>query len=191
VKLTITHNFAQVQRELARLHKDIAGPATVRAVNRTMEQAKTEMSRRIRREYVISASTVRDSLLIRRASFKGGQYRIEAELSSISKRGKRSLNLIHFGARETPKGVSVKVRRDGRRRTINGAFIANQGRTVFIREGKKRLPIKAVQTIGVPQMFNARKVKDVVVNTLRTKFPEVWEREVRFYTAKFNARAGR
>jgi hypothetical protein len=68
---------------------------------------------------------------------------------------------------------------------IKGAFIGNQGRTVFRRVGKERLPINAVQTIYVPQMFNTGRIKDVVVKLMREKFPVIFEREAKFYLSKW------
>lgn len=189
VTLTIEADFAQVQRHLDTLRQDVAAQATARAVNRTIEQARTAMSREIRAEFAIGASTVNESLRIRRASYRAGIYNIEAELQSTSRRG-RSLNLIHFAARQTAKGVTVKVKRQGPRKLLPGAFIGNQGRTVFRRVGKARKPIEALQTINVSQMFNTRRINARVVQFMRDKFPEVFEREARYYTDRFNAQRG-
>lgn len=185
MKVTIKHNFPAVQRQLDALHKDVAKQATVRAINRTMEQSKTAMSKEIRGEFNIAANKVSTSLRINRAHFRNGQFRIEASLESPAKRG-RSINLINFSARQTSRGVSVKVKKNGPRRVIAGAFIANGGRTVFQRVGKERLPIKALQTIDVAQMFNTRRINSKVVLFMKTKFPEIFAREAKFYTQKFN-----
>lgn len=187
MKITISHNFPDVQRQLDRLHEDVAKQALVRAVNRTMEQAKTAMSREIRGEFNIAASKVNAALRITKASYRGGLFTVQATLESPTKRG-RSLNLINFGARQTSKGVTFKVKKSGGRKLIPHAFIANDGRTVFIRVGKERLPIKALQTIDVAQMFNTKRINARVVTTMKAKFPEVFAREAKFYTDRFNAR---
>lgn len=185
MKMTIKDNFPEVRRALDGLRKEIAGPATVRALNGTVAQAKTAMSREIRAEFNLSAGKVNQALRIVKASaFKGG-YNITAALESPSQRG-RSLNLINFSARQTSKGVSVKIKKSGGRKLIRSAFIANAGRTVFRRVGDKRLPIKALQTIDVAQMFNTKRINARVVKFMESKFPEVFEREVRYYTDKFN-----
>jgi hypothetical protein len=189
VKITISHNFPEVQRQLDRLKEDVAKQALVRAVNRTMEQAKTAMSREIRSEFNISASKVNDALRIIRANYRGGIFTVQATLESPTKRG-RSLNLINFGARQTSKGVTVKVKKGGGRKLIPRAFIANDGRTVFIRVGKPRLPIKAVQTIDVAQMFNTKRINARVVKTMKEKFPEVFAREAKYYVERFNRQRG-
>ena len=190
MKLTISHNLQEGQQAIDRLHKDVAAQATARAVNRTIEQAKTAMSREIRAEFNISASKVNESLRINRATYKNGLYQIEASLESPSKRG-RSLNLINFDARTTRQGVTVRIKKGGGRKLLKGAFIANQGRTVFRRVGKERLPIEALQTIEVANMFNTKRINACVVKFMLDKFPQIFEREARYYTDRFNAkRAG-
>ena len=189
MQLTIKHNFPEVQRALDAMRQDVAGQATARALNRTVEQAKTAMSREIRQEFVLPASTVNASLVIKRASFKGGSFNLEATLTSISDRGKRSLNLSHFQARQTAKGVTFKIKRNGPRQLIPGAFLINDGKTVMIRVGKKRLPIKPLQTINVAQMFNTKRINARVVQTIQDKFPEIFAREAKYYLDRFNRRA--
>lgn len=186
MKLTISHNFVDVQKRIEALHTDIASQATARALNRTVGQAKTAMSREIRSEFNMSASTVNQALMIKRARVKAGVFELEAELTSISKRGKRSLNLAHFSAKQTKKGVTFKIKRDGPRKLIPGAFLINKGKTVMIREGRSRLPIKAIQTIDVTQMFNTKRINAKVVTMIKNKFPEIFEREAKFYADRFN-----
>lgn len=183
--ITIKHNFPEVQRKLDALQKDIAQKATVRAVNRTLEQAKTRMSRAIRAEFNIKAAKVNASLRVKRASYHGGVYRIEGMLESPSQRG-RSINVINFDARKSARGVTVKILRAGGRKEIKGAFIGNDGRTVFRRVDKARLPIVAIQTIDVQQMFNTQRINALVVRMIEDKFPEIFEREARYYTERFN-----
>ncbi|MES2909872.1 MAG: phage tail protein [Pseudomonadota bacterium] len=185
MQISIKTNFPDVQRRMDGMRREVAEQATVRAVNRTLEQAKTRMSRSIRAEFNISTSKVNQSLRIERAKYHGGIYTVTGMLESPTKRG-RSINLINFEARKTARGVSVKVMRKGGRKEIRGAFIANKGRTVFKREGKGRLPIVALQTIDVAQMFNTRRVNALVVAMINAKFPEIFEREAKFYTDRFN-----
>jgi hypothetical protein len=191
VTIVVKHNFPEVQRMLDQLQRDVAEQAMARAINRTLDQAKTRMIRAITAEFNIKASVVRESLRVRGASRKVGLYRIEGFLESPSQRG-RSRNLIHFAAKQTSVGVQVQIKRVGPKKVIPHAFIARKdnqyGGTVFIRSGKSRLPIEAVQTIDVGQMFNARRVNDLVVAFMQDKFLEVFEREARFYTDRFNAR---
>lgn len=186
MKITLSHNFPDVQRALDGLRKDIATKATASALNKVVAQAKTAMSKEIRAEFVLPASTVNQSLRVSRARAVRGSAHMMVDLSSISRPGKRSLNLAHFNAKQTAKGVSFKISRGGPRKVIPGSFLINGGKTVMIREGKGRLPIKAIQTIDVAQMFNTRRIKSKVTNLIDAKLPTIFANEVRFFTGRFN-----
>jgi len=186
MQINLTTNFSDVARQLDRLQKDIADKAVASALNKTVAQGKTAMSREIRSEFNLSASTVNQSLRIQRASAIRGRFQLSAALESPTKRG-RSLNLARFSARQTRKGVTFKVKRNGPRQLIPGAFLINAGKTVMIRTGKTRLPIKAIQTIDVAQMFNTRRINAKVVQLIKARFPEIFANDARFFTAKFNA----
>lgn len=186
MQIVVQTNFPEIANLLNELGDGIATQATARSLNATMAQAKTAMSKEIRAKYVLSASKVNESLKVRKASARDGLFDLEASLESPSQRG-RSLNLINFGAKQTLKGVSIKISRDGGRKLIPGAFIANKGRTVFKRVGKERLPIKALQTIDVAQMFNVKKINEAVVSAINQRFPVIFERELKFYVDRFNA----
>jgi hypothetical protein len=200
VTLTVKTNFPEVQRKLDALRSDIRDKALVRAVNRTVEQARTDMSREIRSEFVLSAEQVRSQLRIVSARFVRGQAVIEARLVGGRRNG-RSLNLIRFvektvtlaeGKRRKKAGTAgqlfVKIKRKGGRKSLGPkAFIGNKGRTVFQRVGKERLPIKALSTIDVAQMFNTKRINAAVVRKMREKFPAIVAHEIKFYTQKFGA----
>ncbi|HZW11896.1 MAG TPA: phage tail protein [Noviherbaspirillum sp.] len=185
VRITATSNFDEVAKMIGDLSEDVARKAAARAATRTVEQGRTKMSRDIRADFNLPASTVKDSLQVNKASASKGLSGIEASLEALTRRG-RSMNVIRFGARQTKKGVTVQIRKGGGRKVVRNAFIANDGRTVFQRVGKKRFPIRAVQTVGVSQMFNTRRINDGVVRMIEEKYPEIFEREAKFYLSKFN-----
>lgn len=195
MRLSIETNFQQVQQALATLQKDIAAKATARALNRAIEQARTQMSREIRSEFVVDARFVRERLRIKRATFFGGTLGLVVTLGAESK--PRSANVIRFGARQNRQGVSVKISRKGGRQTIRNVFIGNKGRTVFERvpgtkmnsrpkANKHGEQIRPVQTINVPQMFNTRRINAAVVAALQARFPAIFERELAFALGAFN-----
>lgn len=187
MQITISSNFPKVQASLDRLQAGVREKALASALNKTIAQGQTAMSREIRQEFNISAAKVREKLQIRRASFKQGAFAMEAVLMSKDPSGRRrAINLINFGARVTKAGLTAKIKRTGGRVLIKGAFIGNKGRTAFKRAGKERLPIRPLQTIDVPQMFNTKRINAKVVRLLKDKFPEVFAREARFYVDRFN-----
>jgi hypothetical protein len=199
MKINVTHNFPQVQKALATMRADIGKRAMASALNKTVEQARTQMAREIVSEYRVTSGYVRERLRVRRAFFKAGQIGLNAELIGGGKR--RSANLIAFvekavtmaeakrrGKAGTLNQLRFQVRRSGGKKTVKGAFIGNQGRTVFARATDKRLPIKAIQTIDVGQMFNQKRINDRVVAAIKQRFPVIFERDARFFIDKFNKR---
>lgn len=176
-------NFPQLKAWLLTLPTEVFERAAISALHKVVAQARTAMSREIRAEFNLPASTVNDGLRIQRASRHQGFMSWEAVLESPSRRG-RAMNLIHFGARQTKTGVSVQIKRGAGRKVIASAFIANKGRTVFRRVGKARLPIEPVQTIAVPQMFNAQRVNAKVLRFIKDKLPSVFENEARYFLGK-------
>jgi len=196
----------EIQRKFAGLASDLRGKVLASALNKTAAKAKTEMSRRIREEFVIKAADVNPLLSIRKASAR--RNRLEAVLEAFPKRrGHRSRNVMLFGARqikgkETKRlrvqvapgqwrmmdvlvggGGSVLISRKGGRKLIKGAFIGNQGRTVFIRTGNGR-QIKAVETIDIPSMFNTRRINEAVVRKIRTELAVEVDRAIKFHLSK-------
>lgn len=198
VAINVTHNFPEVQRKLQSLRDDVQARALASAVNKTVDQGKTQMIRQITDEYALTSGYVRERLSIRRASFRAGAFAIEAELLASNRR--RSANAIAFVRKVITLSQARRAQRQGKRapelqfkfkrregfKTIQGAFIANKGRTVFIREGRPRLPIKPVQVIDIPQMFNSKQVNGSVVKFIRDKFPEVFAREAKYFADRFN-----
>ncbi|MCP5233608.1 MAG: phage tail protein [Zoogloeaceae bacterium] len=192
IEINIRTNFPEVARALDQLGQDVGDKALVRALNKTVDQGKTAMAREISRTYWISSSAAKDRLDVRKAKRKGGALRFEAVLEATRRGQGRSMNLIHFveqsvslaqakkrGKAGTLQQVHFKIKRGGPAKFVRGAFIANRGRTVFIREGKKRLPIKAVNTLDVPQMFNTKAVAFAVRDVMLTRFQSNFARELR------------
>lgn len=190
--ISIRNNFPQVTRQLERLAQNVGDKSMVRALNKTVDQGKTEMARKISQEFRISKADAEQRLAVRRASVKGGMLRFEAVLEA-TRRGKgRSMNLIHFVEQKTTLAeakrrrkagdlaqLRFQIKRTGGKKVLPGAFIANKGRTVFIRTGKQRLPIKALNTIDVVQMFNTQRINSVVREVMLKKFDANFRRELR------------
>jgi len=196
----------EIQRKFAGLASDLRNKAMAAAMNKTVAKAKTEMSRRIRAEFAIKASDVNPLLSIRKASAKGN--RLEAVLEAFPKRrGHRSRNVMMFGAKQIKGkqtkrlrvqvapgqwrmidvpvggGVSVLISKSKGRKLIKGAFIANKGRTVFIRTGNAR-QIKAVETIDVPSMFNTRRINEAIVRKIESDLAVEVDRAIKFYLGR-------
>ncbi len=215
MKLSITTDFSGVQARLKQLQADLGQRAMASAINKTMDQARTSMAREISAEYMVAYGYVRARLEISRATARNGNVRLTATLRGGTD-GRRSANVIAFVERSTTlaegrrrqksgtqRQLFVKIKRKGGKKPIAGAFIGNKGRTVFERVSSTTMAsrskyagslhaeqIRPVQTIGIAQMFNTRRINATVVQLMRDKFPEIFEREARFFTERFN-RGGR
>jgi hypothetical protein len=192
ISLSIKHNWPDVERQLARLQKDIGDKAVVRALNATIKQGETAMARQISLTYRISQSVVKQRLSVTRARRNGGRLELQVTLEATRKGRGRSMNMIAFvttAARRLKTGkrnqTKLQVRRDGGRKQVTGAFIGNQERTLFIRTGKARLPIEPVNTIDVVQMFNTRKISAAVQTVLLDRFAINFTRELKVVLGGF------
>lgn len=170
-----------VQRELNRIAGEFQqGKAAAMAINKVAAKAQVEIRRAVVDRYQIKADEVRGSLSLRRATAGRGQVAAQIDIFGSPSRRGRSMNMVHFLAAVQAAGRAIKTRggrgtkkqlaalegqigfaikRGGGLKTIPGAFIGNHGRTIFMREGKGRLPIKPVQVIGVSQMFSERSIR--------------------------------
>lgn len=204
--ISMRHNFPAVAAKLDQVAGDIGNKAMVRALNTTIDQGKTQMARSISQEFRITVGKTKERLAVRKASAKSDALRFEAVLEA-SRRGQgRSMNLIAFverqvtlaqarkrmkagegGTQTLRSGGSIQkalqirfqVKRSGGAKVIPGAFIGNKGRTLFIRQGKDRTPIQALNTIDVPQMFNTKRINGAVRKVMLERFEANFNRELR------------
>lgn len=180
IKISVKVDVDRALRRLSQLRDDVQNKAIVAALNKTGDKARVEMKRQIAAEYAIKVSDANAQLQVSRASGSGNKMWVT--LSAFGRRrGHRSRNVMMFSARQTSQGVVVQIKRNGGKKLIKGAFIGNQGRTVFIRTSDKRLPIKAVETIDVPQMFNSKKINEAVRAKVMAEFPIELQRAIRMY----------
>lgn len=177
-----------VKKNLDRIQRDLHDKVLSAALNKTGAKARTEMTRAITDEFAIKQADVRPRLSLSKA----GRDNLVVVLDPYaSKRRGRSLNLIRFVEKKVNlaerrrrqksgnKQMGFRIKRTGGMQFITGAFVGNQGRTVFKRLGKDRLPIQAVSTIDVPQMFAARRIQARVLARIRKEIGVEVERAVR------------
>lgn len=194
VALTIKSDFKNVQASLAKLSRDIEGRVISAALNKVAAKAKTEMTRAITSEFNLKAAEVSSRLRIVRANRNVKNWRVILDpfaSGNFAKRGS-SLNLIRFveksvtlaeGRRRAKAGAKNKlyfqIKKAGGKKPVTGAFIGNQGRTVFVRTGTARLPIKALSTIDVPQMFNTKRINARVMARIKQEIPIEFNRAIK------------
>jgi hypothetical protein len=191
MKLNIRPDFARAQRYLALVPVALREKAAARAMNRAIETGRTRMTRAIGAEFRVPAATVRERLSLRRASAARGRLSLEATLAA---KGKRSFNVLRFLERSvtlaaakrrrkagTLNRLFVQIKRGaGRKPLPEGSFVqtARGGTAVFRRVGGKgSRRIEPINTIAVPQMFNTRRVKQIVVRAIREVFARRFQHE--------------
>lgn len=206
IKIDVQHNIREAATSLAKLKKDLQDKAVNAALNKTADKARAEMTRQVTAEFNVKAKDVRSQTQVRRAN-GGSSSQIAVLYAFPKRRGHRSRNVMLFDARPAPGktkkrvnvqlksgqwitvnvpvggGITVKIKKNGPRKLIEGAFIANKGRTVFRRTGDGR-KIKAVETIDVPSMFSTWHIQDKVVRKIKADFPVELQRAVAMYLAK-------
>ena len=195
--------FDEVKRMLDKLPGELRDKAIGPAINKVADKARAEINRAIPQEFAVKASEVRNAIEIRKAR----KDKLEAVISIFGSSRKlgRSLNMIHFLSAVQATGQAFKVRgkkltkadraaiqnqlgflikKGGGIKKIEGAFIGNKGRTVFMREGKGRLPIKPVQVIGFSQMFNSKRISSRVMQKINDELPVEVDRAIKMLVAK-------
>jgi len=196
MQIVIEHNIKNVMRDLDLLNKGLHDKAMVKALNATAKKANTDMKRAITSVFRMKQKDFKASLHLTRAK-KG---KLEAVLSAT---GRRSFNLIRFvkglrpnttpqytkrGKRKATRQLGIQVLKKGGVKNIKGAFIGNKGRTVFRRTTDARQPIEALSTLGVPSMFNTKRVNKRVRKKIRQDFPIEFDRAAKLHIARFNKR---
>lgn len=128
----------RIKRDFLLMDKEV--PAAIsRATNRTLSVVETESSRQVRKKINLKATRIKKNFSSRKTT--------KNNLSGFWRSTGKPVGLIHFGARQTNKGVSVKVLTNKQRAVIAGAFI--------------RIPAKIPWT--GEQVFWRDKVNGVVV----------------------------
>lgn len=190
ISLSIKTDFKDVQRSLDRLSLDFQKRVVPAALNKVAAKAKTEMKQQITGEYNLKSAEVNERLRVIKAGRSLNQWLAVLDPFASRKRG-RSLNMIHFlenkttlaEAKRRKAGGTVnqlhfKIKRVGGKKLVEGAFIGNKGRTVFVRTSGDRLPIKALSTIDVPQMFNTKRIQSKVLARIEKELQVEFDRAI-------------
>lgn len=151
--VTVTIDAAKLkrlQRELADIPK-----ALPKIVSRSINKVATYTRTKIVKEITADVNLKRGDVTKRNVRMKKASYRRWSASIGIS--GRR-VPVHHFGARQTRKGVSYKIRKSAGRQTIAGAFIAKMPsghEGVFRRVGKTAFPIIELYGPSVPQVMSS------------------------------------
>lgn len=170
ITLSVKGTVDAIVKELNRLQREVVPKATARALNRTITTVNNEAARAISKRTGMGVRSIKEKLRI----YKAGPHKLVAEIVAP----KHAPNLIRYGARRTKKGVSAKAW--NQRKVYKHTFIANDGRTVFARVGKARLPIKPIYGPSLPRTFVKQAIREVMEKVGAERFPIEFTRELRF-----------
>jgi hypothetical protein len=174
MKIDIKVDVEAARQRLNYFQRSVIPKATAAALNRTGDYANTLTVRDLSKVTGLKQKDVRTALNRVRATWNNLEYR----LAVIGK----ALNLIRFSARQTKKGVSASAW--GKRKIYRGTFIANQGRTVFVRTSKARLPIRPVYGPSLPREFGRTEFLGNLRKAIIVKWRAEFERQLNYYLTR-------
>lgn len=122
------------------------------AVRRTTAQVKTRVLKAITSDLNIKRKDIDADKGGHR--FGGVRSRVRGDSGYVSVTGRR-VPLFRFGAKQTKRGVTYRVRKAGGRTMVRSSFVARMGsghEGVFKRLGKSRLPIQELFGPSIPQV---------------------------------------
>lgn len=189
IKINVTvKGFKEVEKLLKEMPRKLEEKAVAAGINKTLASAKAEMKCAITEEYNISPGKVGRLLKATTASRRLNSRYLTATLEALRTDPRhRSLNLINFVKRrgsKTKPNLQFVIRKSRGMMKINGMFIGNKGRTVFIRvpgttmDSRSKYSgtqhahkIRGGQVIDVPQMFSARRINQRVIAYINRRLP--------------------
>ena len=201
MKLGIKTNIKDIINGTMKNVKTAIIKAETRANKRIATTIRNDFSKEVKVDYAIKTSAVKSELKIttgRRENKNQGASAI------ITAKGKHGIPLSKFTVRKTKKGISFTVSKLVGNKTIPHAFLAtmqSNHKGIFIREGKKRIPIKGsyanrrnrlgqpilrqpiIQKFGpdVKMLIGSQKYNKLFNEIVQTKYPAYYRQELKYY----------
>jgi hypothetical protein len=189
VKIDVKIDDAQLRRALDSFSKKQIVAASVRALNKSAVNVRTDAIGEVRKRRALKARTIREAFKIRRAN----RVKLQAEVAATG----NPIPLRDYAARTTGAGVTVKVTNKGGRKLAvdngrKGFQVASLGQHVFVRTGKfaaasrgkyagkVREQIKKMYGPSIPTALTSEAVKSSLTrNAVKTVAKRLGE-ELRF-----------
>jgi len=199
IEIKITHaNLDKIAKTMVKAEK--------RAVNKTLKQTRNRWAKVIYDELNLPLATIKKAIRYTQAQHNGivtiDSTKAGLGINSHSK--KRSTPLTAFKARQTKKGIRVKIKRKGKSALIKHAFLAgviggdskqnNQQRLasngsghhagVFLRKTSDRLPIKELRTTAI-ENTGSDHIKEIQ-KFANNKFKQIYYQQLKYELSKIN-----
>lgn len=168
--------IAKIQSDLGEF-KSKTPVVIYRALNRASQTIKTTSSREVRNTYVIKAKEVNETFKVKKAN----RSRLGIDVMSSGKR--IPLDRFKFSPNmpkpsKPPKSIKVKVKKGGRAELLH-SFVTNlHGNKLFERVGRRRLPVRRLMTISIPEMVGTKSITKEVNNRALESFYKRVEHEI-------------
>lgn len=180
MQFNVRADLKEVERWANTVQRERVPTAAARAINKTLTSVRAESTKRIRDERALKASVVRDALRI----IKANKFRLFGAVEASG----RPIPLREYQARQTKKGVTVKVSPGGRKLVVNAGNAAFQleryGQHVYARTGKTRLPIKKLYGPSIPATFLKEKVVQAMDRVAGDNWPKRFAEELKYELAR-------
>ena len=148
---SISLDTKATRRDLARLSGRNMEKAIASALNRTIKSVAAEGNRQIREELNLQTPALRKRL-------KVGKARTGDLTARFTVFAKPSPLTDFRGTRQTARGVSVKIKTKGARKTIRGAFLVRFKSGRFTAVTRRTIGGKRVGRLPVDQLFSTSAV---------------------------------
>ncbi|WP_026766125.1 phage tail protein [Selenomonas ruminantium] len=133
--------------------------AQAAAMNRAILGGRTALSKGIREQYIIPASTVKGKMTMKKA--RGGLLQ-----ASLTVKGS-PIDLMKFRTRISKHGVFAQVKRGGGGSLPHSFFVGTGRAGIYHRASESRLPIQREFGPSVPQMAGERHVSESVSDRMK------------------------
>ena len=167
----------QVQRALQQLGSAVRDRLMVNALHRAGKAMETMADRAVRETLNLKTADTKRVIAVRKPSKS-----LPIVTLFVSH---KPIRLAHYGARQTKRGVTVKVLRRGARKRVGRAFLLRHasGKVVLLqREGPERLPIKPLFGPEPYQVIRQKNLEPKIAAKGRevfvSRFAHEWQREV-------------
>lgn len=177
---SVESDIKKAADQLAQLSDRFADTAIKNALNRMASMTQAEANRQIRQTYNIKISALNKQMTTIKAT--------PANLTATVLTKGRAYPIIGFaGTAQVATGVQVQIKVNGGPKVIAHAFIQTMKsghKGVFLRVGKKSLPIDEKFTLSLPHMFASRKIQEAAEQVVTNNFAQRLEHEIAYLLGK-------
>ena len=184
--IEVRGNGFNALRNLATDFKVNLAKETAIATKNTAKAHRREISKNVRQFVAMTNKAV-----LRAVTVEPGNRANTASRIHIEKTERPSLK--EFKARQTKKGVSYKIRKGGKRKLIQSAFLG-KGRLnghVYIRRTKARLPVRKLYGVSVAAVFGQNDLIGLSTEQILARMDVEMQKRVRSIIVRTIRKQGR